>query len=88
MRATINFSDGSTVTVNETDKICPVILSSDKDGPIAGLLDPVPAETHVHYGLTWWLLGIFCRCDYFYINEEFSIAYCSKAIVSITTDLP
>lgn len=87
MKAVITFSDASTLTIKETDCINPILPSVCNDTPSASIGNPVEVYSHVHNGLIPALMEAFCNCDYFYINHEYSIAYCTKAIVNITTDL-
>lgn len=87
MSALIYFSDKSTVEINENETIIPIVATTVKDEPTASMGKPISVYRHVHNGFIPSLMEIFCNCDYFYIDNDYSTAYCCKSIVKIKTDL-
>lgn len=87
MKATINFSDGSILSIKENDLITPIMPVTHEGTPSASIGKPVETYFHIHNGFIPALMEAFCHCDYFYLNDDYSVAYCAKAIVSIKTDL-
>ncbi len=87
MKATILFSNGSTLDIHEADTIIPVkpLINTDTLG--SSMAPTVHILSHIHNGLIPSLMEAFCNCDFFYLNHDYSIVYCSKSIVSIKTEL-
>ena len=87
MKATIKFSDGSALNIKENDLIIPIMPVTHADTPSAAIGKPVEIYFHTNNGFIPSLMEAFCHYDYFYLNDDYSAAYCTKAIVSIKTDL-
>lgn len=82
--AIIYFSDQSTVTVSEGNLITPIISNKfDDDATTASMGETVELWNHVHNGLIPSLMDAFTRCDFFYLNHNYNIAYNSNSIVKI-----
>lgn len=81
--ANIYFSDKSILTLNEGDRIIPIIhIHSDK-GVFASMGRSIELCNHIHDGLIPSLMDAFCLCDYFYVNENRSTVYSSHSIVKV-----
>lgn len=88
-KATIHFSDKSTIELREGDYIIPISRFLDPDGKeIASMDVSVELWNHVHNGLIPSIMNIFLKCDFFYVNHNYDTAYNSKAIVKITIFSP
>ncbi len=87
MEAVIKFSDNSKLTIHENDCIVPIIPQKVNDKFCASMTESIPVYFHTHNGLIPSLMDAFCNCDYFYLNQNYSIAYCTKSIISIETEL-
>lgn len=87
MSALIYFSDKSTVEIHENETIIPIIANTLHNEPTASMGKPISVYKHVHNGFIPSLMDVFCNCDYFYIGNDYSTAYCGKSIVKIKTDL-
>lgn len=87
MKAIIQFSNGSALEIHETDVIIPITPLANEDVPSSSMGATVNVTPHVHNGLLPSLMNAFCNCDFFYLNHDYSIAYCSKSIVSVKTEL-
>ena len=87
MISTIYFSDKSTLSIKESDSLTPIVPLVCDDEKTASMGKPVTIYSHIQNGLIPSLMEIFCNCDYFILNYDYSTAYCSKSIVKIETEL-
>ena len=81
--AKIYFSDKSSITINESDRIVPIVRNSLEDEPFASMGKSVEIYTHTHDGLIPALMNVFCFCDFFYVNGNMDTIYSTYSIVKI-----
>ena len=84
--AIIYFSDKSTLKVKEGDMLTPIVLNKASDDVNASMDKPIELWNHVHNGLIPSLMDVFVKCDFFYLNHQYEVAYNSNAIVKIELD--
>ena len=81
--AVITFGDKSTIELHENDFLTPIVLASHNGKEYASCSKPVELENHIHDGLIPSIMTALYSCDFFYLNENHSIAYSKNAIVKI-----
>ena len=81
--ATIYFSDKSTIELNESDYLIPIVSNKLDDKITASMGESMQIWNHIHNGLIPSIMDVFVNCDFFYINHDYDTAYNSKAIVKI-----
>lgn len=81
-KATIYFSNGETLTLQEGDSINPIV-KSDSVEKFASLSNRVMIDSHIHNGLIPSIMDALCYCNFFYINDNYNITYGTNSIVKI-----
>lgn len=82
-KAIIYFSDSQTIEIKEDDFIIPIVYVKTQDEIFASMGESTQVWNHTHNGLIPAILDTFSKCDFFYLNHDYNIAYSSKAIVKI-----
>ena len=83
MQTKINFANGTSVILQETDSIQPISLINVDGKSCASLGMPSELYWHVHDGLIPSLLDVLLSCDFFKIVGHSDAVYGTKTIVSI-----
>lgn len=81
--ATIYFSDGTSLVLHENDLIIPIILSNTKNDVHSTADQAIMLKYDASNGLMPPIMDALCKCDFFYINPNFDVAYSSHAIVRV-----
>ena len=82
-KATIYFSDKTSLVLHEDDLITPIVLNNSGEDTYASMDKTVKVEYHVHNGLIPSIMDALCKCSLFYVNQEIDITYSSHANVRI-----
>lgn len=83
MIAEIVFSNNESLIIKDTDFIVPVKIINDKKDNHVTFGTPINLTVHHKHGLILPIIDCLNKCDFFYVNENNSIAYNKHSIVSI-----
>lgn len=87
MSATIHFSDGTTLTIREDDVLMPIVPTYKEDNSFAPTGEDVSIPYHNSAGFIPGLVSFLSRTSFFYLNDNYHTAYCTRAVVRLETDL-
>lgn len=85
----LTFSDGSTLTLKEEQRLVPIV--SYKDNESGDRFNVSKDKTfeiwlHIHDGLIPSICEFLVNCEFFHLLDDNSTVYNSKAVVKIQTD--
>ncbi len=81
--AKIFFSDKSVLTVNENDRIIPIVQNPSDEECFVSMSKAVTLYDHIHNGLIPSILDALCFCQFFYIGDNDRVVYCTNSIIKI-----
>ena len=82
-KATIHFADGSSIELKENDFLTPIVMHSDNDKTFAAKDEPIDLYVHINDGLIPSIMDALCKCNFFYVNSDTSVAYSSHSIIKV-----